>query len=794
MAIPNPEIYGAAETWQNAYNASGINSETGRLLKAGKIKVPTWKQAHPDWTFASSQLRAGLDDVKLTHNEPIDSTICAIGQGDKSPYRHIAVYNYRNGEWHLNKENIYNDPVNCFPFESYINTSNGAAGTFCAGNINLSEPDNIRLHVWAPNSTIAVSYNTNGNYYISPFTDYQLKSIVLQIQVGYTTNTAIPPTSAAGLNEVSWTYLENWKTTYNQYPIVACRVRAIECLSYNDVNETLSYYHYTGENNNPYRQAFGLGINHPIYYSDNDYFINYALYNLSQLDSIVYLFNTNYNIFGNGQNDYCTLPMYDRFSQYCYHPNNQAVFYKIPYSDTVYEEIMQAVASLGFCFTPTSKTEFGVSFTDADMCIPIIPDDGITTGEYTRGTENPDNDLYNADSVRDKNYDPSTHYDPNTYSDTTNWNSVNYRNAFTKRYILTASQVASLAGELWSAQSSKPADIDYQNFAVDEYLTNNPIDTIVSLKYFPCTFSDIAPSIVYLGKYQTNISAIGLGTTVRVIDFAPIEIFRHFNDFRDFEPYTQISMYIPFCGTVSIPTAECMGNYVSVKLCIDVGTGATTGYVIVSKSGTGGICVATATGTAAIDIPVSGLQSANLSQAVFNAAANWTQTQVSNFKVSSGLFSKIADLTGNKTLQNMAHGYGSTLKASVPTTLGGLINTAMSLDPINALAAGKSLEIENAKADYNLSHIEMPMRLIGSISPALSSVIESNCRLIIYRPITDNSALSHYADTVGYATIKSGTVSQFTGYTEGTIDVSGINATAEEKTAIAAAFANGVYL
>ena len=300
---------------------------------------------------------------------------------------------------------------------------------------------------------------------------------------------------------------------------------------------------------------------------------------------------------------------------------------------------------------------------------------------------------------------------------------------------------------------------------------------------------------MYLGKYQTNIAAVGLGTSVRVIDFAPIEIYRHFGDFRDFEPYTQLTMYIPFCGTVSIPTAECMGNYVSVKLCIDVGTGAATGYVIVSKSGTGGICVATATGTAAIDIPVSGLQSANLSQAVFNAAANWTQTQISNSGLTGGIMSHAGGLLGamgkgfgkNFNLGNVKQGF-------LGGPIGALTSTIPSIDPTKALASGLSMDIENAKADYELSHIELPMRLIGSISPALSSVIESNCRLIIYRPITDESALSHYADTVGFATVQSGTVSQFTGYTEGTIDVSGINATAEEKTAIANAFASGVYL
>lgn len=469
---------------------------------------------------------------------------------------------------------------------------------------------------------------------------------------------------------------------------------------------------------------------------------------------------------------------------------------EIPYTDNNYETIMKMVACFGVPFTDTNKLTFKLDFTDNELCLPVIDESGVAHGEYTRGTANTSNDIYNADSVRDKNYDPTrppTPIDPNTYSDTTNWNSVNFRQAFTKRYILNSTQVAQLSTELWAAQSSKPADLDFQNYAVDEYLTNNPIDTIVSLKYFPCTFSDVAPAIVHLGKYTTNIAATALGTSVRVIDFDPIAVWRHFGDFRDFEPYTQLSVYIPFCGVVPLKTADCMGKYVSVKLCIDTSTGAAAGFVIVSNSGSGGICVATANGTAAIDIPVSGLQSANISNAVFNAAATWAQTQISQFS-STNLLAQFGG-----TIGNIGKGFAKSfnlnnLKGSIFGGPMGALNAVASLDPSKLWATGAEMELENTRAEYDLQHVQMPTRLIGSSAPALSSVMETAVRLIIYRPITDEKGLSNYADTVGFATLESGTVSQFSGFTVGTIDVSGINATAAEKQAIAAAFANGVYL
>ena len=796
----NYEIYGQPETWQNAYNASGINSAIATALKCGKIKVPNF-DAPNTGTYTTSQIRTAVSNNKITANTPIDNSICAVGQGDKSPFKKIACHYYdeNNNTWYGPYITDITTPVNMFPYETY--SANGLQGIGAgATNINFATTSTGQVQIWSEGGLEykrIIQYVTyyNANWRLAPFTYYQLKSIVLQVLVNYTTNTTEPMTDA-GLNEDHWITLDDWKNTYSQYPIVGCMVRMV---SANQITgDNINYYNFVGDNNSPYRSAFGLALNSPLKHNDTDTLMSYTTFKMNQLTSEVVIFNKLYNGSGWGIYTKLFLPMWDKFSQYLQKPSSKCVLYRIPYSDTVYEDLMQAVASLGYCFTPTSKKSFNVNFTDADMCIPVIDDNGITTGEYTRGTDNVNNDLYNADSVRDKGYNPITPpapVDPNTYSDTTNWNNVDFRQAFTKRYLLTGSQVAGLATELWAAQSSKPAGIDYNNFAIDEYLTNNPIDTIVSLKYFPCTFTDTAPAIVHLGKYTTNIAATALGTSVRIIDFAPIECFSHFNDFRDYEPYTELAMYIPFCGTVKIPTAECMGNYVSVKLAIDTNTGAATGYIIVSKTGSGGICVATCQGMAAIDIPVSGLQSANLANAVFNATANWTQTQINNISANSGLFKNTGGVMGA-----IARGMTDSVKLSDVKggILGGPIGAVGSLvnrlNPISALQSGLNIDLDNAKADYELSHIQVPTRLVGSASPALGCVIELDCRLIIYRPVTDENALSNYANTVGFATVQGGTVSGFSGFTVGSIDVSGINATAKEKQAIAAAFANGVYL
>lgn len=781
MANPNPEIYGSPETWQTCkyFPWTGTSNPD---IKLTKPKIPNFNGQ------GNGSLGAGDTAGKTILNIPIDKTLCPCGQDNTvSCLGDISIFQNTKSVDGNKTPSIITPESRVSNWFIYDGTAQQADFANQGGD-NARNYEAYKYHMWAPDGDIGTTH-PNMNLKINPFLEWGTRSLLLQIKVQCVTGL-----DNQGKPNTTWRSLKEWHDNYNQQNI--CGVSFIVCGRGSVTGSTITYRNTKGANNN----FCGIGILDKIDSITDYYRFNRRAYNDSicefrpfQYLKANYYSSANITVVMFGIHRFDTMnimAIVDTNTQ-----SGWSVWAEVTCTDSHYETILKWAACFGLPFTDKEKYTFNADYLDDDLYLPIIDDNGITHGEYTKGADNANNEYLDLDSIRDKDYDPAEHKDPNTYSDTTNWNNVDFRQAFTKRYLLTSSQVAGLATELWAAQSSKPADIDYHNFAIDEYLTNNPIDTIVSLKYFPCTFSDVAPAVVHLGKYTTNIAATALGTSVRIIDFAPIECFPHFGDFRDYEPHTELAMYIPFCGTVKIPTAECMGNYVSVKLAIDTSTGAATGYVIVSKSGAGGICVATCQGMAAIDIPVSGLQSANLANAVFNATANWTQTQINNFSANSGMFRHMGGAMG-AIARGMTNSIGlSDVKGGV---LGGPIGAAgtlvNSLNPITALQRGLNIDLDNAKADYELSHIQVPTRLVGSASPALGCVIELDCRLIIYRPVTDENALSNYAETVGYATVQGGTVGQFNGFTVGTIDVSGINATAKEKQAIAAAFANGVYL
>lgn len=793
----NTDIYGNSDTWRRDEEGFSSSSNTPAALQ--------FKRGQYD------RLMDYVSHSKMAYGEHIDYSICYAAHGYGMPLASLRTWYipYINGQYvvHTYKRDkvtgwFFGHQVTNWNSQSYMGYNPKAIFDEVAVN------EYVQKDCWIPDG-IAAAYPNQQSALIIPIVEFNTKGVYFGIRCRIFN----PTTGSSQLKYLSelqtgdwsaWKIIAAWGVIYtcrdSESDFTGCyqwgsnleSICPAGTLEFTDVISGkkslpfLKYCQYMRSNGNI--PLFGWleenasienvgGTYHAMNRQSNanDDYNSYFPIFVDTVPNTVFN-EINYTAWGKGIEGYCDI--------------NAANL----------ESIRKAAAAYGLFFTehdPESLATNANRWDSENMFCGLLDETGIGNGEYTRGAGNADNPVYSMGSSQNSNYNPDTPVDPNIYSDTTTFNTVDFKQAFTRRYILNATQVGQLAGELWDAMATKDPDELTSDFTIDEFLTNNPIDCVVSLKYFPCTFADVAPAVVYLGKYQTGIAATALGTSVRVIDFEPIQVWRHFDDFRDFEPYTQIQLYIPLCGVVDLPTAEVMGHYVSVKLAIDVTTGAATGYVIISKSGSGGICIATVQGNAAIDIPVSGLQSASIQEAVFDSISKYMQTSISTGSYTSGLFNSKPSKLGM-----LSQAAGSKLSVSgiargTQSPLGALSTAASYVDALNPVKLQQQVAssvLDNQAAIYDLQHIQMPTRMIGSASPLLSTVIELQCRIIIYRPITDEGALTSYGDTVGYACLMSGVVGNFSGLTVGTIDVRGINASDEEKKAIASAFASGVYL
>ena len=122
-------------------------------------------------------------------------------------------------------------------------------------------------------------------------------------------------------------------------------------------------------------------------------------------------------------------------------------------------------------------------------------------------------------------------------------------------------------------------------------LSINPLDFIISLMVFP-TNPDVGSSEnIKLGGWLAAAAggaALGFDATgnrlaseFKVVDFGTLQIPENWGSFLDYE--SQIELYLPFIGTVSIDVSECMGGSINVQYTIDFFTGMCVANVLCSK-------------------------------------------------------------------------------------------------------------------------------------------------------------------------------------------------------------------
>lgn len=425
-------------------------------------------------------------------------------------------------------------------------------------------------------------------------------------------------------------------------------------------------------------------------------------------------------------------------------------------TDENIEWLRRAAAAYGlfFCDSIGSLGNAGRDETrwiDVNMCCGTIDDEGRTNGDYTRGAMNVLQKQFNWSDSTESPFDPSAPPVPeNEYNTQTVFNTVSGISTMTQRYAMTAGAVKNLGAALWSISADLIDDggggEDYSELnekILDTFLTNNPIDCIVSLRKYPFEISKDDSTMIKLGKYETTVGAYTMSETLEIFEFRmKNKILPIFNDsFMDYEPYTHFELYVPFCGTVSVEPADILGRQLSVKLAVDYSTGTCTAYIL-----TDDLVIKTISGQIAIDIPVSGIQSVTAASQINNAIAQASTAQKNE----------------------------QTSKLSLMTIAG------MGQLVLNPAKSGNNIatsQINAERADYELQHQNIQPHLIGSASSAASWLIDFSCRLLIYYPtgeILFNSnnpptfnpvKLLEYGHTVGFACCNTGALSSFSGLT-----------------------------
>ena len=721
MAI-NENIYGSKTSWDN--------NPTYEFLKMA------------DFGTNQNSLLNGVNLGKLSPETPIDKSIAFCGAGKECPLSNVQILT-----------NTGNDAL----FESSIErtTTNWCLYVTTERFVTYGDPNRISDEHSDWKNVVADTDNINR--YLKPITDFNIKNLVGAIWVR--------PYNAEGGGGFTVSLKRYLEEYVNTHPYIS----------------EVYLYLYGGEVGNP------LG-REPLYGGSGIY----GGVSVSTLDS--YTVNTEelyrYTSY-RGSSRFNYLPIYGSYDFTMFSGEKWLIYgdkalFEINRDDdylTCYihvtsandfkELCLKGAAQYGLYFTDDDDIARTGSFTDENMYIGVLDKNSITHGEYLKGTATTTAIQNEWDSIRDSTYDYTKDIDNTNYDNSTIFYPQAATGAFTRSYVLNKAQVDALAQETYNAVAQAPTDDNIENYNQRYFLTSNVIDCIISLKKFPCSPRTPSGPVqpIKIGAYQTAIQAYPLAYSVQQFDF----IFSRSNsnslfpvnggDFRDYEPYTKCSISIPFCGNVEIPCAYAYRYDIKISLLVDLITGACTAFVICN-----GDVIETSSGNCAIDLPLSGLQSATLDSQMYSAS----NTKDKN-KSALGL-----GIVGGA----IAIGVGIAT-GGVAAAVGGAAAIIGSF--INASNTGKAL-------NYEMSHMQAPFKTISAASGNISQAYDMRCKMLIKRPVVGNYDSEIYANTIGHACLKNTTVGAISGFTVGDINLDNIDRTAEEKEMIRSAFATGVYL
>lgn len=449
---------------------------------------------------------------------------------------------------------------------------------------------------------------------------------------------------------------------------------------------------------------------------------------------------------------------------------------------------LKQTAYLGMFFT-TSRDSLQDYYTDAFWDLPttylgIIDENGVTHGQYTNGKENRKQDQFNWDSLKNQSpYDYTKVPDTNTYNTTTKLNPNPFNTGFgkfTKSYIMQGTEVFLVSQFLYNTIASN-IDNEDTNYLYRRFLTSNPIDCITSLTVFPFDLAKILEvstlEQIILGNQPVtytlsngtvyNVTGFPVTQATAIIDCGTCTYYRYFKDFRDYEPFSNAEISIPYCGSIPISPSEYMGHTISVKMIVDFSTGGCLALVYRDE-----MVMDSITGTIGAQVSVSGIAQADYQNAIYQANTNLKRAQLGTISqfATAAIGGAAAISSGN-----IAGAFGS-----ITSGILGMSSNSINLE----------------QAQYELTHVQTPYKTLGTSTPITSMCNEQAVRLIIKRPkMLSTYNPFEYGHTVGFACLITTTLSNITGYTKiSNIDMSGIAATSTEKQMILDLLQSGIIL
>lgn len=137
-------------------------------------------------------------------------------------------------------------------------------------------------------------------------------------------------------------------------------------------------------------------------------------------------------------------------------------------------------------------------------------------------------------------------------------------------------QMLDLSSFMWNA------DVLTINFW--KKLVTDPMDLIYGLNIIPLELTTSGTAVVTVGLFSTGIEMNILGSQWVELDCGYIDIDETWGAYLDYDPFTKLEIYLPYCGTHPLKVDDFMPGRISLKYHIDVLSGSCVAMVRSTKS------------------------------------------------------------------------------------------------------------------------------------------------------------------------------------------------------------------
>jgi len=273
-------------------------------------------------------------------------------------------------------------------------------------------------------------------------------------------------------------------------------------------------------------------------------------------------------------------------------------------TDTI-DIVKKNLANYGFMWAETvaKAIHYGIDdFDSTNVHIGEIDDNGNITGQDF-GWENLENaNNFGWENSSDHAPQPDQDIDNNNYIRSVSIGGGVYPyNKADRWYILTEAQAIDLGDKLYNADET----------TLNKYLNGlklfgeNPINAIMQLTVYPFDVKALtnatATESIKFGTADLGINAYKLLPPFNsYMSFSGVKVPSKYRDFWDFEPYTNLYIYIPYCGVHKLSGAY-IGKEITIDLIVEFSTGTCCACVSAD-----GIIVDYFNGKIGVNIPVTG--------------------------------------------------------------------------------------------------------------------------------------------------------------------------------------------